>query len=241
MGSLKFPVTGQKVFESRALAAHPISARGEDRFGRQFRYSLADAVALVAGNAIQSQAQITQHQDMTPAAAAIGDKSVTVTPGAVGGAANLYAGGMAIISVTPGLGYAYPIKSHAAITLSVAFAFQLEDGWEIQIALAAATSKVTLAPNPYRNVIQAPANTLTGICVGVAPFPTAASEYGWLGTGGVFGALIQGTPSVGENVSSPGTAAGSLNDAAAGNEHIVGVMMDTGEDGKVSPVKLMID
>lgn len=241
MGSLKFPVTGQKVFESSSLQRHPLGARGEDRFGRTFRYALADAVALVVANAIQSQAQITQHQDMTPAAAAIGDKSVTATPGATAGAANLYAGGMAIISVTPGLGYAYPIKAHPAITASVAFAFQLEDGWEVQVALTAANSKVTLAPNPHRNVIQAPANTLTGICVGVCPFVIAASEYGWLGTGGVHGALIQGTPSVGELVSAPGSAAGSLNDYAAGNEQAVGVMMDTGEDGKVSPVKLFID
>lgn len=241
MGSLKFPVTGQKVFESSAGSRHPLGTRGEDRFGRQFRYALADNVALVVGNAIQSQAQITQHQDMTPAAAAIGDKSVTVTPGATAGAANLYAGGMAIISVTPGLGYAYPIKAHAAITSAVAFAFQLEDGWEIQVALAAATSKVTLVPQPYRNVIQTPANTLTGVCVGVAPFVIAASEYGWLGTGGVHGALIQGTPSVGEMVSAPGSAAGALNDYASGDEQIVGVCMDTGENGKVSPVKLTID
>jgi hypothetical protein len=245
MSSLKWPASGQQVWESRAADdsgrfPHPLGARGEDVFGRTFRYAVAGAVALVVGNALQSAAQISDHQDMAPSAAAIGDKTITVTPAATAGAKNLYAGGMAIISVTPGLGYAYPIKSHEAITASTAFTINLADGWPVQVALVAATSKVTLAPSPYKNVIQSPVTTLTGTCVGVCAFPLALAEGGWIGTGGVFGTLIQGTPGVGLCVGPPASAAGAVAVNSSTNP-IVGTMMDTGEDGKVSPVKWTLD
>jgi hypothetical protein len=196
MSSLKFPVSAQEVFSSNAAQQHPLGTRGEDIFGRTFRYAKADAVALVAGNALQGQAQITAHQDMAPSAAAIGDKTISVTPGATAGAADLYAGGIAVIDTTPGLGYSYPIKRHDAITASVAFTLVLADGWPVQVALTAANSRVSLYPNPYRNVIQTPVTTLTGPVVGVCVYPIAASEYGWVGTRGHFGTLIQGTPAV---------------------------------------------
>lgn len=242
MGQLVFPANAQPVFSSKAYASpemvpHPLGTIGRDHWGRLFRFVKNSATAdLVVGNAIQSQAQITAHQDMTPAAAAIGDTSITITPGATAGAADLYADGIAVIDTTPGLGYSYPIKTHLAITASVAFVVQLARGWAVQVALTAANSRVSIYPNPHRNVIQSPVTTLTGIPVGVCQYPIVASEYGWLGFSGQFGTLIQGTPSVGEVVSVPGSAAGAVNDYATGDECPVGKMMDTGQDGKVEAV-----
>lgn len=240
MAQLKFPAVGQEIYSSSASQIHPLGTKGEDRFGRSYRYVLAGAVDLVVGNCLQAQAQITQHQDMTPAAAAIGDKTISVTPGNVAGAADLYADGIAVIDTTPGLGYSYPIKTHLAITASTLFVLQLAVGWTVQVALTAANSRVSLYPNPWRNVIQTPVTTLTGIVVGVCQFILTAAQYGWVGTSGQFGTLIQGTPSVGEMVSCPASAAGACNDYAAGDEQIIGVMMDTGQDGKVEGVRWIL-
>jgi hypothetical protein len=241
MSQLKWPVNAQEPFSSSSTQMHPLGARGEDIFGRVWRYVQAGASELVVGNALQSQAQIANHQDMTPAAAAIGDKTITVTPGATAGAANLYEGGMAVIDTTPGLGYSYPVKSHAAISASTAFVLNLAEGWTVRVALTAANSKVSLYPSPWKNVIQSPANTLTGIVVGVCEYIIEATYYGWVGTGGVFGTLIQGTPDVGELVGCPGSAAGAVNDYAAGAECPVGHMMDTGQDGKVEAVRWFLN
>jgi hypothetical protein len=236
------PSNAQPVFSSRAYASpnlvpHPLGARGRDRWGRQYRFALAaPGAALVVGNCIQAQAEITEHQSMTPAAAAIGATSITVTPAAAAGAADLYADGLAVISVTAGIGYSYPIKTHLAITASTAFVVQLQPGWPIVVALVAATSKVTLYPNPYRNVIQSPITTGSGPTAGVCQFIIAAAEYGWLGDNGPFGTLITGTPAIGAIVTSVGAAAG----AAAiwsGTLPIIGTMMELGVDQTVQGVR----
>jgi hypothetical protein len=235
MGQLKWPVTAQPTNVSSTTRVHQLGARGEDIFGRTWRYCQAGASDLVVGDALQSAAQIADHQKMTPSAAAIGDKTITLTPGATAGAANLYEGGMAIIDTTPGIGYSYPITGHLAITASTAFVVHLAAGWPVAIALTA-SSTVTLAHNPFKNVIQSPASTLTGVPVGVCQHIIGDTEYGWIGTCGLFGTLIQGTPSVGEMVGTPGSAAGAVNDYAAGAETAVGKMMETGEDGLVMAV-----
>lgn len=243
-GQLKYPANAQPVFSSSADQNHPIGSRGEDAFGRVFRYCRAGAVALVAGNAIQGQAQLTNHQAMAPAAAAIGDKTITVTPGATAGAADLYADGIAVIDTTPGEGYSYPIAGHLAITASVAFVIRLVAGWTIQVALTT-SSRVTLYPNPYRNVIQYPITTSTGPLAGVAVYPLAIAEYGWLGVGGPFGTLITGTPAVGTEVGCQSAAAGAVGviagtDAAVPSA-IAGTMMETGIDQKIMGVRWKVN
>ena len=240
MSSLVSPSNAQPVFSSRSYASpemvpHPLGTIGKDAFGRTYRFVRAGASDLVVGNALQAQAELTNHQAMTPAAAAIGDTSITVTPGATGGAADLYAGGIAVIDTTPGEGYSYPIKGHLAITSSTAFVLQLARGWTIRVALTT-SSRVTIYPNPYRNVVQGP-TTLTNVPVGVCQFILTATEYGWIGASGQFGTLIQGTPGVGLGVGVPGSAAGSVAIHAVATIALVGNMMETGIDGKIQAVK----
>lgn len=233
-GSLKWPVTAQPVFSTSSTQYHPIGTRGEDRFGRVFRYCLAGGTTLVAGNCLQAPAQLADHQDMTPSAAAIDDKTISVTPGATAGAADLYAGGIAVIDTTPGLGYSYPVNTHLAITASTLFVLQLAAGWTIQVALTA-TSRVSLYSNPYANVIQTPVTTLTNIVVGACVYPITNAQYGWVGVHGHFGTLIQGTPAVANSLSCPATAAGAAA-INSGTLPIIGTIMDTGQDGKVEGV-----
>ena len=240
---LKYPVNAQPVFSSKAYASpemvpHPLGTRGEDRYGRTYRFCKAAGTALVAGNCIQGQAELTNHQAMTPAAAAIGATAITVTPGNTAGAADLYADGIAVIDTTPGEGYSYPIKTHLAITGSTAFVLQLPAGWSVQVALTT-DSRVNLYPNPYRNVIQSPVTTASGPTAGAAVYPIAANEYGWLGVNGPFGTLITGTPAIGASVTSVGAVAG----AAAIHSStlpIIGTMMELGVDTKIQGVRWLL-
>lgn len=232
-GSLVRPANAQPVFSSSATQFHPLGCRGYDYFGRRFRYARAGAVDLVVGNVLQGAAQLANHQDMTPSATAAESKTISVTPGATAGAADLYAGGIAVVDTTPGLGYSYPVKGHLAITASTAFTLNLRDGWTIQVALTA-SSRISLYANPYQNVIQTP-TTVTNVVVGVCQSVLSATQYGWIGDNGQFGTLIQGTPAVGNALSPSGTTAGAAA-INSGTLPIIGDIMDTGQDGKVEAV-----
>jgi len=234
----RLQVTNGQVLNDSTTQMYALGTAAQDRFGRVYRYVQAGASALVVGNVIQSAAQVANHLNCGVAATAIGATAVTVTPGATAGAANLYAEGIAVISTTPGLGYSYGISGHAAITASTAFTLNLvaEDG--VQVALTT-SSKLDLQINPYKNVIQAPVTTLTGAVVGVAVYPIAAASYGWIQTWGMGGVLIDGTPAVGQSVSSPAAVAGgaAIN---SGTLQIIGSMLCTGVDTKVKPVFITI-
>lgn len=207
--------------------------------GRRFRWcKVGSGAALVAGNTIQAPAFLIDHTAMASAATALGATSITVTPGATAGAANLYAEGYAGISVgTLMLGYSYRVSGHLAITASVAFVINIED--PIQVALTTA-GRVNLAPHPYQNVIQVPITTLTNRCVGVAPYIIAASQNGWLQTYGVASVLNKGTTGVGLAVGAPGSAAGACVVFAAATTEYLGDIMETGVDAICASVFLRL-
>lgn len=226
----------QDLYSSSATQGAPLGTRVTDGAGQSYRYVKAGASALVVGNVLQAPAQITTHDQLTPAAAAAGATSITVTLDATNAVVeDQYAEGFAIVDTTPGLGYAYPIKSHPAAAASAAVVLQLD--LPVQVALTT-SSRVTLVPNRYKGVIQSPVTTLTGAVVGVATYPIAAGEFGWIGTGGILPTLIAGTPGVGLAVVVPGTSAGCVVvDGAAAATEVVGSMVVTGVDGKVLPVR----
>lgn len=232
------PVTlGPGAFSSRSDPSVPIGTVAFDRFGRKYRYVKAGASALVVGNTIQTAAQVTNHQNLTPSAASVGATSVTATLGATAAAADLYKNGYLYVTTTPGLGICYVIEQHDAIGSAAAGTFNLAKDTPIQVALTT-SSRVTLIRNPYDGVIQAPITTLTGAVIGVAVHAIAAGEYGWIGVNGEFPTLIAGTPAVGAAVVVPGSAAGAVVvDGAATATFVVGHMMETGVDGRVQMVR----
>jgi hypothetical protein len=232
------PVTlGPGAFTSKSSASVKIGTVGFDRFGRKYRYVKAGASALVVGNVIQSSAQNTAHQNLAVTATAVGSKTVAVTAGASAAAANLYKDGFLYVTTTPGLGYCYIVKSHPAFAGSDEQTVTLCDDTPIQVALTT-SSKVSFTRNPCDGVIQSPVTTLTSAVVGVAVYPIAASEYGWIGYNGVFPTLIAGTPAVGAAVVVPATAAGAVVvDGAAAATYVIGTMLETGVDGRVQAVR----
>lgn len=241
MPNLSQSTVAVEVFESYDSDIHGLGARGETADGRKFRWAKAGASALVVGDMLQAPAADTDHDDITVRATAAGSQELLITTGSGSGAldANEYAGGYAVIDTTPGLGYQYKISHHAAIGASTDGSIFLEE--PIQVALTA-SSKVTLIKNPYNGVIQTPATTLTGSVVGAAVYPIAATEYGWIQTGGTAAVLTGGTPAVGAAVVCPGDTAGEVVvDPANAAVQIVGTMRIVGRDGKVCPVFLTLD
>lgn len=236
MGSLSGPLpTGQTVFSSSSTAFHPLGARFEDNQGRAFRYCKVGAVDLVAGNIIQSPAEVPNHQRNTAAAAAVGDKTITMTLGSTLASLDQYAEGWAMITLTPGNGYTYPIRTHPAADSGATLVVTLEPGWEVIVALTT-SSDVTLVLNPYSGVIQSPATTLTGTLAGVANFILVATEFGWLGVRGPFATLIEDTITlVGSLVSGVSTLAGA-GDPHTGVLPIVGTIMRDGVAAEECPV-----
>lgn len=231
---------GQPLFSSSATQFHELGFKAFSG-SRTFRYVKAGASALVVGNALQAPAEDADHDDITCRATAIGDKTLLITTGSGSGALdeNEYAEGLAVVDTTPGLGYAYTIKSHAAIAASTNGELVLTDGESVQVALTS-SSRITLVQNAYKNVIQCPVTTATNTCVGGAVYPIAAGEYGWIQTGGPGAALIAGTPAKGQPVTSTSSAAGSLAVHSAELSNVA-YMMVTGRDGKVLPVYWLID
>lgn len=229
---------------------HPLGSMAIAKDGRVYRYCTPGAAALVPGSIYQGAAPIALHLALTAVAESIGAGSagdpITVTPGATAGAANLYAEGMLCISDGTGVGYAYRISGHAAITASVAFNLFLDPDDRINVALDT-TSRYGLHHNPYKNIIVA-ATTVTaqvaGGAVSLIPANTTSQNYGWLQTRGPFPALINGTPGVGIGVVTSATTAGAVDVGTVGaeiNVRQIGRMMQVGVSTKNNMIYLFVD
>jgi hypothetical protein len=233
---------GQADLISSATPAHRIGTRAVDEAGRTFRYVKAGGTALVAGDVIQSPAIVANHLALTAPAVAVGATSFTCTPGATLGTANQYEDGFLQVSVTPGLGYTYPVAGHAAFASATAFTLNLKE--PIQVALTT-SSRLGLIQNKYKGVIQLPVTTATGTIVGVATYVIAASEYGWILTWGTCSVLTTGTPALGAMVLGPGTVAGAAQVVvAAGNlivGQVIGHMAQVGVTGEANFVDVRIN
>lgn len=236
MPLLTIGISGQDVFSDSSTAQHGLGQMARTKDGRQFRYVECGATALVVGNALQSQVEDTDHDNITCRATAIGATALLITTGSGNGnlTANEYSEGYAIVDTTPGLGYCYRISDHAAIAASTDGAINLVPEDAIEVALTS-DSRVTLVANPYKNVIQHPVTTASGVCVGGAVYPITADYFGWIQTGGPGAALIDGTPAVGQPVTSTAATAGALAVHSAELNHVADMMV-TGRTGKVLPV-----
>lgn len=160
----------------------PLGEKVVSSDGRTFRYCKCGGTATVVGKMYQAPAEITTHQGLTPAAAAIGATSVTVTLGATNAVtANQYANGYLMVTTTPGQGYSYLIKSHPAAEASATLVLTLSD--PVKIALTT-SSVVDMVLNPYSGVI-IQNTTKTSAVMGLAVNIITATYYGWIQTGGV--------------------------------------------------------
>jgi hypothetical protein len=196
----------------------------------------AGAVALVPGTLVQAPAEVTNHQNLTPAAAAIGATQVTVTLGATAATANQYAGGLLVVTVTPGQGYSYEIDSHPAASGSATLVLTLKD--PILVALTT-SSRVDLVANEYNGVIINP-TTASSNPVGVAVYPIAIGEYGYIQTGGHANVLADGAVVVGTAVVASNATAGAV-EALTGVQAPIGIAQSGIATTEYGPIHLLLD
>src|SRR3990167_948702 len=196
---------------TETVPSHQLGAMGVTNDGRKFRYARTGAVALVAGDVLQTPAEVTGAQSRIVAAAAIGATSITTTD-TLTATADQFVDGYIIVTgeASTGTGHIYKIKSHPTVTSAVC-TFQLYD--PVRVALTA-TTQVDIVPNPYRGVITWPA-TQTGSAIGVAFVAAPIDEYTWIQTGGVASVLTTGTVAVGANVSASTGSASAVETATA--------------------------
>jgi len=231
-------ITARDLYASSAEKQQALGQKGEDTYGRKFRYVKAGATALVVGNVLQSPARDTQFTGMAVAsAAAIGVTTLALTNGTTTTTLDEFAGGIAVVSESTGIGQQFIIAGNTVATSGAALTVTLKDG--VRVALTT-SSKVTLWKNLYNGVIVSP-TTRTGKTVGGAIFPIAANEYGWIQTGGPGAALSDVTVSaVGEAVSPSTTTAGAVTKQVTLLENI-GTTPILGVSAKVSPIFWSID
>lgn len=243
-------ITGNPViggFDLYSSSAQPIADVGQLIYGdngKAFRYALAGASALVVGNVLQSSVTDTQFDSLAVAvAAASGDRQVTLTNGTTAVTAGQFVGGSLEVSVNSASGTnlaeEYTIVGHGTATNGSSWVVTLDR--PIRTAWTVATTKIRAKRSPWSGVIQCP-TTLTGVQVGVAIYPIAANEYGWVQTKGVAAVLSDNsTGAVGSDVGVPGATAGSVgvNVAGTGKSNTVGRALSALASGVAIPVYLI--
>ena len=233
-------VTAQDTATYSSTQQHDIGTKAYSADGRTFRYVKAGAVALVPGNFLQSPAIVANHVNLTPTAAvAVGDNTVTLTLGATAATANQYAGGMLVVEKgTTGAGQSLLISSHPAASSGATLVVTLSDPF---VTATSGTVTMSLVANLYNGVIQCPVTTLTGTPVGVAVAPIAISNYGWICSRGLTGALADGAITVGTvGAAVPSAAAGAAKVMAA-TLYQVGTFSKTTIDTQITPCFVTID
>lgn len=250
-------IAGQDLFVAQASPqAHRLGEQMVTSDGRKFRYVSVEPSAstvtgqtagasLVAGDLLQSAAQITAHQNLATTAFAIGVTQITATLGATASYANQYSEGYAAISTTPGIGIVYGVAGHALVAASGLITLNLTDS--IQVALTS-SSKVDLIENLYKGVIQSPVTTATGIAVGVASWALPAlttggatgQNFGWILSGGPVAVLCKTTTAIGASLMANTATAGSVTLATAGTP-VVGSAMAAFTDARRNVMYCTID
>ena len=200
--------------------------------GRVFRYAFSNG-AVGAGKGVQSSiALANQDTDLVPAAAAVGDKSVTLTFGTSPNTdvtADQYANGYLLVNDVDGEGHVYRIKgkgAHVAADVSASPAVEifLQDGDTIATALTT-SSEVGLVANPYQDVIITPAGAQTARCVGYTACEVADNTYFWVQTWGEAAVFADGTLVIFRPIRVSDGVAGAVENYAsqtASEEQVVG-------------------
>ena len=189
--------------------------------GRKFRFVGVGGSTLVVGNVLTAGVATASQQDLTPAAAAVGDRLITLATGA-STAINVFAEGFANSSVAPGAHECYQIASHALMTSGAGDIVNLVAGNGVRVAITTST-RIDLIDNIHSRVIQSPATTVASAPVGVAVAATTTLRGAWVQTRGVAGVLNSGTSIAGNVIGTglgTGGAAGPI--AAIATQPIIG-------------------
>ncbi len=260
---------GQQMFTSSATALHALGQRASDDMGRVYRYCRAGASDLGIGLVAQGAAIVAGHLTLTPHTTTGGTSpgSVNIMVTCVSAVSTgFYNDGLLMVASGSGAGGVFKINNffslggsatgQVGVSISTGatgqFVLYNEDAIPAMTNMTIATSsKISLIPNPYMNVIVAPVTTLTGPIVGVSIYPITATQYGWLQTWGPCAVLHNDTTALGNSVVGVGATAGRVEGAVGGTtgatilgnlmkSPIIGYNMIVGVQAEWRPVFLTI-
>lgn len=249
----------QGMYISSATQQHPLGTRGYDDMGRAYAYCRAGASDLVAGFVMQGAAipagGLTLTVNTSSGGTTPGSTSIKVTC-ASAVSTGFYNEGLLIVASGSGQGTEYKINSHAAVSTGAdgTFTLYFEDAMPVMTNMTISTSStISLIPNPYMNVIKAPATTLTGPIAGVCKYPITTLQYGWVQTWGPSSVISNDTGAAFAPVVGVGTTSGrvqAVSNMTTGstttflnnllNSPVIGYYMAVGVQGEVRPVFLTI-
>lgn len=169
---------------------------------------------VAAGVLVQAPPIIPNHTNTAVIGAAtvnvIGSTNLTITLGATAATAQQYMGGYAFVTAGLGAGQKLKVQNNPAANLSTNMTIVLED--PLAIALDT-TSRVTLTPNPYNNVVINP-TTPTNKPVGVTFYTIPAATYALVGTRGSWSCLNDGGTTIGLSLAPSQATAGAVKTGA---------------------------
>jgi len=209
--------------------------------GRKFRYCKAGG-ALGAGLNCIGPAQVANFVSRPVVAAAIGDRSVSVTVGSTAVTANLFDDGYLQVQDGTGQGHSYRIESHNTCDASGTCVVQLVD--PIRVALVAnSTSEASLIKSIYSSATQALGEE--SVSVGGTLIAVTSAYYFWAQTGGMGICAVTGTPTLGTGlINSAAGTAGHLDATVTAldiDEPVVAELLHTSVTGEYMPVLWKID
>jgi hypothetical protein len=204
--------------------------------GKTFRVvKFAEAVA--AGKMVQAPAIVADFEDLIVATdVSVNAKSISVTLGAAGVTANQFEGATIVVSTDAGEGVHYTVAGHNAADPASVLVLNLEEN--VAEAMSGTLTVVSILPNPYVDVINAP-TTLTNKVVGVAVTAAAAGDYGFVQTAGTASVLADGAVAVNTPVYASAGVSGAV--AAAANGKIVGIAQQALVDTEFKAVDLTME
>jgi hypothetical protein len=184
----------QGIEDESSTAKYPLGSFFDDEYGRRFRYSLNGAGALVAGDFVQSAAlggagttlQTVAIIGQATAAGLVNIPVATLTTSQA--TVDLFAEGWAAFEDTSATAaYMRRIKSNTALVHTTWADTPMEIVLYEPLPIALTTSDtIAMMTNPYKSIIQAQANTLTGYGLGGVCAPITIAYYCWVQTRGYF-------------------------------------------------------
>lgn len=216
----------------------------DGKTGKMFRYALAGASNLVAGNLLQESAEDTSYENMAVGTAgAVGDSFIQVTNGTATITAAQFAGGSIGVYTagTVAVGDEYTIIGITG-TLTTGGALNVFVDKPLRYAFTT-SAKVVMKRPTTSGAIQFPVTTQTGIPCGVAHYAITAAQYGWVQTHGPVTALSDNsTFAVGSMLSPSLAVAGAVGVNVAGTTHgTIGWAREPAASAKGIACFLMID
>jgi hypothetical protein len=234
--------------------------------GREFVLVQNGAVALLPGKVVQGPAAQAGAAGLSPAttsttgylaslgpiAGVIGGTTIQIATAGTAVLVNRFAGGYLNVVEGTGLGQTLKIASNSAAATTAAMGVVLEDTFTIATST---DSRFTFTINPYGTytgtayttdgVIVAPATTLTGKILGVAPYVIPAStatvlSYGFIQTKGPIGVLGTDSTALGLMVGLPTGVAGAVSIAAVATTNIIGTCLIAQANTKYNMVDLTL-